>query len=449
MVIFNKASLDKQSVELHGTRTPGATGHYRHPDFVNGLVDHFRAAPHVKTLYDLFQNSVSLYAEHDFLGHRPYNTVTQAYDGYSWQTFNQINKRVNAFGSGIMHLNSAILGNPQLNRWSLGIWSLNRPEWFISEMSCNYFNLVSVALYETLGPDAVEYVINHAEIPIVVTAGNHVASLLENAHKLPGLKVIISMDPLLDPVPVPGATSAAKILKAWAAEKGIQIFDFEQIEELGEEYPHKHLPPREDEVASFCYTSGTTGLPKGAMLTHRNFIAAVATNTEGMVLTPEDTIISFLPLAHIMGRYIDTIATYSGARIGYFHGDILTLLDDIVELKPTFFPAVPRLLNRIYAKLIAATIEASGLVGALARRGVAAKLANLEAGKGVHHPLWDRLLFNKVKMALGGRVQCIVTGSAPIAKEVLNFLRIAFGCVVIEGYGSTESMGTALITRAE
>jgi len=185
------------------------------------------------------------------------------------------------------------------------------------------------------------------------------------------------------------------------------------------------------------------------MLTHKNFIAAVSTNVESVTMGPEDTIISFLPLAHIMGRFIDSFSMYAGSRVGYFRGDILTLLDDMVELKPTFFPAVPRLLNKIYAKLVAATIEAPGLVGALARKGVAVKLANLEAGKGVHHALWDRLLFNKVKMALGGNVKSIVTGSAPIAKEVLNFLRIAFGCVFLEGYGATESMGTAMLTLSE
>ncbi|KAF8955234.1 Long chain acyl-CoA synthetase 7 peroxisomal [Entomortierella lignicola] len=150
-----------------------------------------------------------------------------------------------------------------------------------------------------------------------------------------------------------------------------------------------------------------------------------------------------------MGRVVDTLVMSCGGKIGYFRGDILLLLDDIAELRPTFFPAVPRLLNRIYAKLVAATIEAPGLVGALARRGVAAKMANLAAGKGFTHPFWDRILFNKIKMALGGRVQLILTGSAPIAKEVLSFLRIAFGCVVLEGYGSTEGMATGTITMAD
>ncbi|KAF9165083.1 hypothetical protein DFQ26_000631 [Actinomortierella ambigua] len=446
---FKSSNLAQQSVELPGTRSAGATGVFRHVSHTAELVEFLPGHPELKSLYDIWQNSVKEFGPRDFLGHRPFNTVAQSYGGYTWQTYAQIDKRVNAFGSGLMHLNEKVLGNAQLNRWSLGIWSVNRPEWFLSEMSCNLYNNVSVPLYDTLGPDAVEYIINHAETPIVVASANHIASLLENAEKLPTLKAIISMDSLQDTVPVPGHTSAAKVLRAWGAQKGIRVFDFAEIENLGVEFPRKHIRPQADEVCSICYTSGTTGVPKGALLTHKAIVAALGSNAIDVGTESEDVVISFLPLAHIMGRTIDASAMASGAKLGYFRGDILLLLEDVGELRPTFFPAVPRLLNRIYAKLVASTIEAPGLVGALARRGVATKLANLAAGKGVTHPLWDRLLFNKVKQALGGRVQVILTGSAPIAKEVLSFLRIAFCCTVLEGYGSTEGIANATLTVAE
>ncbi|KAF9112411.1 hypothetical protein BGX27_003416 [Mortierella sp. AM989] len=449
MPSFEKYNLDKQSVEVPGTRAPGATGKSQHTAHADSLITNIRDEPHIKTLYDVWQNSVNKYGDNDFLGHRPFNTVAQTYGGYTWETYRQINQRVNAFGSGIMHLNEVILGNEKLNRWALGIWSHGRPEWFISEMSCNCYNLISVSLYDTLGPDAIEYIANHAEIQIIVSSANHIATLLENAEKLPKLKAVVSMDSLRDTVPVPGATSAAQVLRAWGTQKGIKVYDFHEIESLGAEFPRKHMPPSPEEVASLCYTSGTTGQPKGAMLTQQNFVATIGCSNVGMRFDQNDIIISFLPLAHIFGRVVDAIMMSVGGKIGYFRGDILLLLEDIGELRPTFFPAVPRLLNRIYAKLVASTVEAPGLVGALARRGVAAKMANLAAGKGVTHPLWDRLLFNKVKMALGGRVQVILTGSAPIAKEVLSFLRIAFGCVVLEGYGSTEGMATATITMSD
>ncbi|KAK3817723.1 MAG: hypothetical protein J3Q66DRAFT_340901 [Benniella sp.] len=407
MPVFNTFDLERQSVEMSGTRTPGATGHYRHAAFADKLVDHIRDAPHVKTLYDIFQHSLSEYSERDFLGHRPYDSVTQTYVGYTWQIFAQTNQRINAFGSGIMHLNDHVLGSMQLTRWTLGIWAQGR----LSEMSCNFYNLISVALYDTLGADSIEYVCNHAEIRMVVCSG--IQSLLENRDKMPQLKVVISMDPLRDNVPVAE-------LRAWGAK-----------------------------VRIICYTSGTTGDPKGAMSTHRNFVASIGTTREGVRLSPDDVMIGYLPLAHIMGRVLDTHAMLGGSRIGYFRGDINLLMEDINELKPTYFPTVPRLLNRIYAKIVAATIEAPGAVGEVSRRAVAEKLANLEAGKGVHHPHWDKVALEKIRNTLGGRVQVLLTGSAPISKEVLSFLRIAFSCVVAEGYGSTESMACTSVTMAD
>lgn len=122
-----------------------------------------------------------------------------------------------------------------------------------------------------------------------------------------------------------------------------------------------------------------------------------------------------------------------GCSIGYYHGDVLTLIDDVAELRPTLFPSVPRLLTRIHAKLQQATVNAPGIKGALSRRAVAAKLEKLETGQGYTHPLWDRIIFNKIKQILGGRVRVMITGSAPLDPEVLQFLRIAFSTEIVEG----------------
>lgn len=138
--------------------------------------------------------------------------------------------------------------------------------------------------------------------------------------------------------------------------------------------------------------------------------AVLASADVTMPMSIDDIVISFLPLPHVFGRVMEHFMFATGASIGYSTGDQLLLLEDIAQLKPTVFPAVPRLLNRVYAKVYAATAEAPGLTGALARRGLATKLANLKEGRGVHHALWDRLLFSKVKQALGGNVRLILTG---------------------------------------
>ncbi|CAG8782387.1 23758_t:CDS:2, partial [Gigaspora rosea] len=118
----------------------------------------------------------------------------------------------------------------------------------------------------------------------------------------------------------------------------------------------------------------------------------------------------------------------------------------MAELKPTIFPSVPRLLTRVSAKLQQNTVNAPGIKGALSRTAVSAKLKNLEDGKGYTHTIWDKIIFNKIKQVLGGRVRLILTGSAPIAPEILQFLRIAFSCDIAEGYGQTEGICAATMT---
>jgi len=131
-----------------------------------------------------------------------------------------------------------------------------------------------------------------------------------------------------------------------------------------------------------------------------------------------------------------------GGAIGFFTGDPLRLLEDAQILKPNYFPSVPRVLNRIYqAAMVAGNVP--GLKGAIFRLAVQTKLDNLHATGVVTHPFWDRLVFRKIQTVLGGSVKLVVSGSAPISAEVLDFLRIALSCQIIEGYGMTENTATA------
>ncbi|KAF9117961.1 hypothetical protein BGW39_001629 [Mortierella sp. 14UC] len=240
---------------------------------------------------------------------------------------------------------------------------------------------------------------------------------------------------------------AGPVLRTFAADKGVQLYDWEEVEALGRLFPCAHRPPRPEDPITICYTSGTTGMPKGAILTHANFVAAMAASEIGHTLTPSDTGISYLPLAHVFGRAMEIFIYSTGGRVGYSTGDPLRILEDVQALQPTFFPTVPRLLNRIYSRVYALTAGAPGLAGTLARRGLAVKMANLKAGLGNKHAFWDRVLFNKVRMVLGGKVERIMTASAPISAEVLSFIRVAFCVEISEAYGQTEGSGGAASTQ--
>ena len=134
-----------------------------------------------------------------------------------------------------------------------------------------------------------EYVLNHSEISIVATGINRIPGLIQLAPKVRNLKVIISMDELDDDTPIPfGGTTSGKVLRAWAEDMGLVLLSFSEVEELGKQNPRKHNPPSPNDLACICYTSGTTGIPKGAMLTHANFIAASSATNQLFDGSPDD-----------------------------------------------------------------------------------------------------------------------------------------------------------------
>lgn len=144
---------------------------------------------------------------------------------------------------------------------------------------------------------------------------------------------------------------------------------------------------------------------------------------------------SFLPLAHSLEQCLNGKMITCGGRIGYFSGDVTKLLDDVQVLQPTFFVGVPRLLNKIYSSINQRIDSAGGAKATLFRNAMAAKLENLRTSDAYTHMIYDSLVFGKIKALVGGRVRFMVTGSAPISVEVMEFLKCAFCCPILEGYG--------------
>lgn len=139
-----------------------------------------------------------------------------------------------------------------------------------------------------------------------------------------------------------------------AKNRGIELYRFDDIEHLGAQKNHPELPPKPSDLCTICYTSGTTGNPKGVMLTHQNIMAAncsVMLQLGDHGLSSKDTLISFLPLAHMLERCCENTVYMMGGCVGFYSGDIKKLPEDMKALRPTIMPAVPRLLNRIYDKV--------------------------------------------------------------------------------------------------
>ncbi len=183
------------------------------------------------------------------------------------------------------------------------------------------------------------------------------------------------------------------------------------------------METRREAIFTISYTSGTENNPKGVMLSNENFISAIANILKvagDFPFKQDDVYISYLPLAHVFDRLGVYGVMSIGAQIGFFGGQILKIIDDLQVLQPTIFPSVPRLLNKVYDRIQQGLSQQSYM---------------------------KQWLFNKVKARLGGRVRVMITASAPIADNVLAFLKVAFCCPIVEAYGQTESCGASFSTK--
>ena len=204
---------------------------------------------------------------------------------------------------------------------NIGLFSINRPEWVLAEHACYMYGFVTVPLYDTLGADAIEYIMKLAEVSIVVATADKAQILLQLSAKLPHLKHIIIMDTI------------SRALIEQARTCNIDVVPMRETEAIGREAPMPKAQTNTETVATICFTSGTTGLPKGAIITHGNllsFIASVLQMQKAGVIpkfSANDVHASYLPLAHIFERIIQVVVTYYGGRIGFYQGNKLRLME--------------------------------------------------------------------------------------------------------------------------
>ncbi|KAJ7582619.1 long-chain-fatty-acid-CoA ligase [Mycena floridula] len=417
-------SYEKQAIPIPGTKRPGQTD----PAYFPFLDENTPGA--LLTADQIFQEGLKIAGpDREFLGHRPIistNPLKYA-NHYVWQTYGQVDLRRRHIGSALSYLfKSGQIGGGELE--TVGIWSPNRPEWQLVDIAVASYSKVGVSLYDTFGPEAVG---NHAVVSIIFTTADHVPGLVKLAPKIKSLKMIVSFDAF--------TPEAGKVLQEWSQSQNIQLLHLSELEALGKANLSEPVPATPEQLVSLCYTSGTTGNPKGALLSHKNIGLAVHSNLHGMGVPPFGTVFSYLPLAHMYERMCELGTMTIGGRIGFFTGDPLRLLEDAQILKPNFFPSVPRVLNRIYQAAMTSG-NVPGVKGAIFRKALAVKLERLHTTGNNVHAFWDKVVFRKIHAVLGGQLHLVGSGSAPIQADVIDFLKIALSCDY--RYGLTETSAT-------
>jgi long-chain acyl-CoA synthetase len=313
-----------------------------------------------------------------------------------------------------------------------------RPEWTLADAAILAAGLVVVPVYHTNSPDECRYVVDHSGARAIVLENTAQLEKIEAVKgELPALEHIVSMEPT-------GRTPTVDDLRARAAETPEEELQ-RRLDAVGP-----------DDVATIVYTSGTTGPPKGCELTHRNVLFTGEAYVEQIHLRPPATLFMFLPLAHALARVVQMVSLQVGCTLAFWSGDSRRLVEDVGAAKPTHFPSVPRVFEKIHARVLARGEEGSAVKQRLfawaiatgRRARPAMREGRASAILKAQYALADRVVLSKVRELFGGRLELALTGAAPIPTEVLEFLD-ACGITVLEGYGMTETCAAATLNTPE
>jgi long-chain acyl-CoA synthetase len=427
----NGISVDQQSIELKNEKGVYKSALLKYTKH-DTLTSYY---PGVETLFDAFLHGMEKSKNGKCLGYRPTPGAP-----YKFLCFADVFKRSREIGSALIKHCNIKPGNDT----KIGIYAKNSTEWFITCLGAVRYSMVTVPLYDTLGADAASYIVQQTKIKvIIVDSVDKIKKLLDSADHMPSLSHIIL---------VGKDRQAFESLESTAKSHNIEIHLFEDLRKLGETCLVDDVLPKPEDLFVICYTSGTTGTPKGVLINHRNIVANISAFVKCMdafdpeICTTQNVIISYLPLSHMLEQVCHWTVLMFGGAIGYYSGDIAKLTDDLKALQPTIFPAVPRLLNR-FNDLIQSKVSAAGFISKLIFKFAVYQKRNLLKERIVtNNSIWDKLVFNKIQAEMGGKVRLMITGSAPISAEVLEICKIALGAIICEGYGQTEATAMATLT---
>ncbi|WP_081686117.1 AMP-dependent synthetase/ligase [Candidatus Solirubrobacter pratensis] len=315
----------------------------------------------------------------------------------------------------------------------VGILGGTVPEWTLSDFGALCSGATVVPVYHTNSPEECEYVLAHAGVKLLILEdAKQAAKIAKVRENLPELEQIIVM--------TGGAEGALTLAELRAKGAGGEALADERVAAVSPGDP-----------ATIVYTSGTTGPPKGCVLTHANLLSMAGAYIDRLGLRDEPYVyFQYLPLAHVLARMVAIVGIDTGGTLAFWSGDAKRIVEDIAEAAPTHVPTVPRLLEKIQTRALSQATGTKGQVFARALKTGERVAKARRAGRSpspldrVRHAIGDRLALSKVRAVLGPNTPIVVTGAAPIGTEVIEFFA-ACGVTVLEGYGMTETCAAATL----
>jgi len=381
---------------------------------------------HSKTLADLLPLSAQVYGDAPAVRYK---------DGEGWvdRSFNEVVEIVRPLALGL-----AELGVEKGDRVS--ILGNTRPEWTYYDFAALSIGATVVPIYQTNSPEECQYVLENSDAKVVVVEDDEQMEKIRKVRdQLPQLEHVVRMTGSSD-----DAISADEL-----AAKGAGV-DAGRWEDL-----YSAVTPAD--ICTFIYTSGTTGPPKGCVISHGNYRAMLDMVNETSVIENEDVTYLYLPLAHSFALLIQLGSFDLGATIAYWERDPLKIMPNLAELKPTYFPSVPRIFEKIYTMATSAMEKEGGLKKAIFDWAIKVGIKMRETERAgrkpgfllrKQHGFADKKVLSKIRGLFGGNLRLAVSGAAPINPDILRFFDAA-GVLVLEGWGMTETSTAATISTPD
>lgn len=443
--------------------------------------------PRLNTLNKLFNNSVKLFAERPCFGYRKYDYETGISERlFTSFTYSEVHERRMNMGSGILHV---LKNNPfklkeskchakidnHFRDWRkygqasgtsedncpfiVSIFSPNRLEWVLSELACSAYSIGTTSLYDTLGEEAIRYIMDLTRSPILVCSKDKVERILNMKKEFPNLLgdliTIVSMDPLFTTGNSKFKTQDKDLIE-YAKNINITLFDLDEIERLGKVSRINELPPTGSTLYSIAFTSGTTGSkPKGVILTHGNAATSITFLASGMPQIKSGKAFIFLPLTHIYERETTGFAITTGYYLGFPQLTVNkpavnafeNLVEDLRIFQPTYMSLVPRILTKLESVIKTAIANSNVEISSSLNKIIDYKLAKhreFDGSLGLNEKFDNYPPYKNLRSLIGfDNLIWTQTASAPIAGSTLSFLRASLNIGIKQLYGLTETYGAS------